>query len=551
VTDKPRVLVIDDGLAYAEIIEKKMPEFELVRPDGPSSRPCLADGPSALAFLGRARDKVDLALLDMNFDVPDDRLLSLGENASPKRVRRFQGVAILREIRKRHPDLPVVLLTAVEDLSLVDDKGELASQPMTYFLDGDDLDALRIRINTALKQREQSSEEAEILWGEDPSMRTVRRRLSVLASGTMPVILSGETGTGKSFLAKHLIWAKSGRTGPFVVLDLASIPRDLAPAHLFGVKRGAYTGAVADRKGVFEMAHKGVLFIDEVQNIPLEAQKQLLIVLQERRVMPLGSVEETEVDVKVVAATSSFLEREVAQGRFRSDLYMRLSPTTRVMIPPLRQRPGDLLFLARRFTARAASDSDIAGLLGRVSSALGLGENASLGLIIGRQKSGGDAEIALEIPKPVWNLMEEYGWPGNMRELETVMRNIAVFTLVAAVDAVESGLQSNSKKLQVDPGLVAELLTASAGPVSFEGLDQASTNDDAAPLSIPVTIEPQRSLNSVANSVERQYFISLFRKTKGDFSSMAGLLLGDPAKGRAVRLRFNQLGLKVKEYSSK
>jgi two-component system nitrogen regulation response regulator GlnG len=537
--------VIDDGVSYAKVIDEQMPEFDLVSPGGEGAAPCLQDGPEAIAFLERSAADVDVVLLDMHFDVPEDRLLPLGEGASTRRTKRFQGVAILREIRARFPQLPVVLLTAVEDLSLVDAAEELASQSMTYLLDGEDLDALRIRINAALKEAALGVEESHVLWGADPSMRAIRRRLAVLARGKLPVILEGETGTGKSFLAERFVHLNSGRPGPFVVLDLSALPADLIPAHMFGAVRGAYTGAVADRKGVFELAHRGTLFIDEIQNVPLDVQRQLLVVLQDGRLRPLGSTKEVEVDVKVVAASNRPLDEAVAEGRFRSDLYMRLSPATRVRIPTLSERPGDLVFLARRFAEQAVGDADNAELRDEVAAACGLEAGAPVELVVGR---GGGQAGALEVvlPGPAWKVLESHSWPGNMRELQMVMHNIVTFTLVATVDAIRSGLPISSTRLQVDPGLVGQLIAGSVALTGAAERERTARADEVA-----VRVEPAQTLNAVANSVERQYFLVLYRRHGGDFRKMAEALLGDSKKGRAVRLRFNQLGLKVRELAKR
>ncbi|MBW2277189.1 MAG: sigma-54-dependent Fis family transcriptional regulator [Deltaproteobacteria bacterium] len=540
-TAKPKVLVIDDGISYAKVIADRMPEFDLVRPAGDKGAPCLQDGPEAIEYLERSAGDVDVVLLDMHFDVPENRLLPLAEGASTRRTKRFQGVAILREIRARFPQLPVVLLTAVEDLSLVDAAEELASQSMTYLLDGEDLDALRIRINAALQEAALGVEESQILWGADPSMRAIRRRLAVLARGKLPVILEGDTGTGKSFLAERFVHTNSGRPGPFVVLDLSALPADLIPAHMFGAVRGAYTGAVADRKGVFELAHRGTLFIDEIQNVPLEVQRQLLVVLQDGRLRPLGSTKEIEVDVKVVAASNQPLDEAVAEGRFRPDLYMRLSPATRVRIPSLVGRPADLVFLARRFAEQAVGDADNAELRDEVAAACGLEPGAPVELVVGR---GGGAAGALEVvlPSPAWRVLESHSWPGNMRELMMVMYNIVTFTLVATVDAIRSGLPISSPRLQVDPGLVGQLIAGSVALTAAAERERGASGDEVA-----VRVEAAQTLNAVANSVERQYFLTLYRRHSGDFHKMADALLGDPKKGRAVRLRFNQLGLKVRE----
>lgn len=547
---KPRVLLIDDGEAYARALAK-LPDLDLLDPGAPDGLRRLPDGPAALAWLEAHRDRVDVVLLDMRFDVPEDRLLPLVEGstrggeppkveASLRRRRRFQGVAILRAIRERFPDLPVVVLTAVEDLSLVDAGEELAQQSLTYVLDGEDLDALRIRVHTALTESRRAQEDADILWGQDAAMGAVRRRLSVLARGRLPVILEGETGTGKSFLAERWLHARSGRPGPFVVLDLATIPTDLIPAHLFGATRGAYTGAVTDRKGVFELAHEGTLFIDEIQNVPLEVQKQLLLVLQDQKVRPLGSNREVPVDVKVVAASNLPLGEAVRSGRFRPDLYMRLSPATRVELPPLRQRPKDLAFLARRFVDGAARDSDIAALRSQVAENVGLPARAPLKLVVGREGHGEAGSLQLALPRPAWSRLEAHAWPGNLRELAMVMHNLVTFTLVAAVDAIGAGLELQSPRLQVDPGLVADLL---AGAPTLAGTPETPTDPDV----IAVRVAPGSTLNAVAAEVERQYCLKLFEQTGGDFTVLAERLLGDPERARAVRLRFNQLGIKVRE----
>lgn len=539
--ERPRILLIDDGETYARAIGERMPDVALVDPGAEDGLPRLPDGPAAIKWLKTRRNAVDVVLLDMRFDVPEERLLAFPEGKTLRRQRRFQGVAILRAIRARWPELPVVVLTAVEDLSLVDVGDELAAQSLTYVLDGEDLDAVRIRVHAALQDARRASADGDILWGHDPAMRAVRRRLAVLARGRLSVIIEGETGTGKSFLAERWLHQRSGRSGPFVVLDLATIPTDLIPAHLFGAVRGAYTGAVADRKGVFELADQGTLFIDEIQNIPLEVQKQLLLVLQDRKVRPLGSSREVPVDVKVVAASNRPLGEAVRAGRFRPDLYMRLSPATRVLLPPLRDRPRDLDFLARRFVARAVTDPDIVALVEPIAEALGLGAEPPIELVVGRDDPRNPDALHIALPRPAWSRLTRHPWPGNLRELEMVMHNIVTFTLVAAVDAVAAGAALQSARLQVDSGLVGDLLAGVAQLPSGDGQGMPDPDE------IAIRLSPQRTLNAVSTHVERQYFLHLFEQTQGDFNAMAERLLGDPERGRAIRLRFNQLGLKVRE----
>ncbi|MDJ0764023.1 MAG: sigma 54-interacting transcriptional regulator [Myxococcota bacterium] len=548
--NKPNVLVIDDGTVYGNVIFKHLPEVVLVDPGEYGSERRIPDGPKAISFLDHHGDQVDVILLDMKFDIDKGRLLPLEDGASLRRTRRFQGVAILREIRSRYPDLPVVLLSSYQDLSPVDVSGELGAQSMTYFLDSDDLDALRIRIHRAFQEAALEVDESHVFWGKDPGMQGVRRRLKMLARGRIPVILEGETGTGKSFLAEQFLHVMSGRKGPFITCDLSTVPADLVPSYLFGAVRGAYTGSVANRKGLFEMASGGSLFIDEVQNVPADIQKQLLQVLQDKRVRPLGSAKTIDVDVKVIAASNRPLDEAVASGRFRSDLYMRLSPATRVRIPPLRERSADLKRLAKKFAAQAASNPDIIELLEAVTRAVGLTLPAGMIMTVGSgaKKKRSLSALELYVPKAAWQMLEKHPWPGNTRELSSVVHNIVTFTLLAAHDAIADGLPLKSTRLQVDPGLVGQLLAGSANLLMTDAKDASGTHTKGIPVS--VALNPATSLNRVSVEVERQYFLAMFARTDGDFDTMAELLLGDRQKGRAVRLRFNQLGLKVREITN-
>ncbi len=562
---RPRLLVIDDGETYAQAVADQMPEFFRVDPGKHGSKGRIGDGPAAIDYLARHAGEVDVVLLDVHFDVAVARLLPL-DDAAPvaaladdpravRRLRRHQGIAILRALRRRWPALPVVLLTALEDLSLVDAAHDVSAGTMTWFSGPSDLDTLRIRIHGALQEAALALEEDGILWGRDPATRTLRRRLALLSRGTMPVILEGETGTGKSHLARHFIHRNSGRSGPFLSVDVTTVPAELVPALLFGSLRGSYTGATTDRKGAFEAAHQGTLFIDEVQNIPPEVQKQLLSVLQEGRVRPIGATRDLPVDVKVVVAANESLAHAVAAGRFRRDLYMRLSPASRIRLVPLRERLDDLPFFLRRMAAQALDRPDIAELAAIVATAVGLDAGAAIALVIGPGAGATAAADVLELalPTAAWKALAAHRWDGNMRELEMVVANLVGLTLFAAADAVRSGMQLSSTRLQIDAALIAELLGATA-------IDAADGDDATSPASADATVgeratdapyavdvEASHSLNSVMVGVERQVYAALFERTAGDFERMAVCLLGDGERSRAVRQRFNQLGLSARE----
>lgn len=547
-TRKPRVLLVDDGTRYAELIEAELPELKLLRPRG-ARLPRASDGKAALRYLKQSADGVDMVLLDMHFDVPDAKLLQFSPPRSARRTRRLQGLRILQAIRAEHPQMPVLLLTSQEDLEMAEGDGALGARSLTYFLDGDDLDTLRIRIHAALSDGRQPIEDSGVFWGDDAELVALRKRLSMLARGPLPLLLEGETGTGKSFLAERFVHRNSGRSGEFVVLDLSTIPVDLVSAHLFGATRGAYTGAVGERRGVFEVAHGGTLFIDEIQNVPPEVQRQLLLVLQDGRVRRLGSTQDIAVDVKVVAASNQPLQAAVAGGRFRADLYMRLSPATRVHIPPLRERRGELPALCQAFAQRASMERELSAMRVTLCQALGLDPERPLRLTVAGKPlvdatQGVADALLLDLPRPVWRKLRAHAFPGNMRELSMLMHNLVSVALVQALDALHSGAPLRSARLQVEPLWVAELLQA--GQVIGAALP-GDASSQAVHDAVPVTVTVAESLNAVAQDVERQYLTALFQRHGGDLAHMAELLLGDTSRTRAVRLRMNQLGIKLRD----
>src|SRR5580704_9428204 len=269
----PRLLVIDDRDQTVEMVHRQMPQFETVtrcdrripcqvceeRTRGCPLR-CAHDYAEAAEALGRQAALPDLVVLDLHFALPEERLLPEDKAALPveaktrraalEQLRRRQGLLILERLRASYPTLPVVMLTTT----------------------GSDLGA---EISRALALSH-SAQEGPIFWGRAPAMTELRRQIETLVRSPLPLLVEGETGTGKSFLAEHVIHPRSGAKGPLVVTDLSTVPPALLAAHLFGARRGAYTGAVEDHAGVFEQAHGGTLFLDEIANLELDLQRQLL-----------------------------------------------------------------------------------------------------------------------------------------------------------------------------------------------------------------------------------------------------------------------------------
>ena len=532
------ILIVDDQDHYLDLCRRAISEH---RYRGPAR-----SWREAAEALGRARGAVDLVLLDVHFAIPAEELVGTVGDDGLEGLQRRQGLEILALLRARYPDLPVILMTSREDVVLEDVAA--AGQEYTYFLDDDYVDArsLQAQIANILAAREGDISEGPIFWGRSLVMRQLRQRLKVLALGRLPVLLLGPTGTGKSLLARHHIHQRSGRRGQFVAVDLSTVPNELMSATLFGASRGAYTGATSDRAGAFETADGGTLFLDEVGNLSADAQKMLLSVLQESVVVRLGEVRERSVDVKLVVATHEDLAERVAQGLFRADLYMRLNPAAAVRLPPLAERSIDLVQLLEFGVAQALRRPYLSGLVGDYCERNGLRRDA-LDVVVGEAAPARrQPTLTLLFPERSVRLLRAHTWPGNLREFAMVVENAALFA-VSEMLALPSGERADV--LAVRPKVVRDLL----GPLPAEALRAAERSAERAEApaldagQLVVTLSPQDSLNKVAQETERQYFVHLYIEHRGDFAKMAIALLGDAEHARKVQLRFNQLGLKVRD----
>jgi two-component system, NtrC family, response regulator HydG len=266
--------------------------------------------------------------------------------------------------------------------------------------------------------------------GRSHEMRRLYPLCAKLAASDVPLVIEGETGTGKELLAESIHAESARASGPFVVFDCTTAPPSLVESELFGHERGAFTGAVTARRGVFEQAHGGTLLIDEIGDLDIALQAKLLRAIERREVRKIGADRFTKVDVRVIAATRRDLDREVAAGRFRDDLFHRLA-VARIELPPLRRRRGDVALLA------AAAWRDL----------------------------GGDPR---EIPPEAFARWEEHTWPGNVRELRNaVMRLHALGELASRGPTV---LSDGPTSAFPPPGNMRErdvVQEALAGPMPF------------------------------------------------------------------------------------
>jgi DNA-binding NtrC family response regulator len=532
------ILVIDDQDRTLNLCKRVMPEHDWRGParSWKEAEDALLRPPEAV-------------LLDLHFEIAVEDLIGLPEEPSTaqiRKVRQRQGIHILEALRQRWPDLPVVLMTARgEGLEQAFDDRQ--AEEYTYFLDNDQLDsaALRGLVARVVEASRGAERDGPVYWGRAPALRRIRQRLEVLARGRLPVVLGGATGTGKSLIARHFIHPKSGRKGRFVAVDLATIPRELVASQLFGSARGSFTGAVADRKGAFEDADGGTLFLDEVGNLPEDVQRMLLTVLQERALSRIGESKERAVDVKLVVATHEDLAARVREGTFRADLYMRLNPAATVRLPPLSERLGDLESLIMFTVGRLSEEGALVDL---AKERLGNGDAPQLrALLRSELPERRPGVLYFLFPERTIRELRRHRWPGNLRELALTVENALNLSLAEAIDAGRgpSALGERPDVVQVRPKLVRDLLQALGEPE--EAVPTPTQNSPKDGLILPIRIVPQGGLGKLAQEVERQYFMALYLRHDGDFTAMALDLLGEPEGGRKVQLRFNQLGLKVRE----
>jgi transcriptional regulator with GAF, ATPase, and Fis domain len=242
------------------------------------------------------------------------------------------------------------------------------------------------------------------LVGRHPAMREIFGLLERLSPTDATLLVGGETGTGKDVLARAAHAASARAAGPFIVVDCGAVAFSLIESELFGHEKGAFTGAIEQRKGAFELAHKGTLFLDEIGELPLELQPKLLRALESRRIRRVGGEREVAIDIRVIAATHRNLRLEVERGKFREDLYFRLAVVP-MHLPPLRERRDDVPLLAEHLLGRLPSDT-------------------------------GSGSAALTISKEALMALRAHDWPGNVRELRNVLERAVLMTRAAGEQEV-------------------------------------------------------------------------------------------------------------------
>lgn len=340
------------------------------------------------------------ALSLMDAELPPVVLLDLGLPPDTNGIQ--EGMSALEQILARHPLAKVIVITGHSDRETAVRAVHLGAYD--YYYKPIDMEEVRVMIsralhlfhleseNAALKQKGDIGRSDQII-GSSRQMAEVFATIHKVAATDATVLITGESGTGKELVAKAIHYQSMRCGKPFIPINCGAIPENLMESELFGVEKGAYTGANAQRKGKIEYAQEGTLFLDEVGELSLALQVKLLRFLQERCIERVGGRECIEVNTRVVAATNVDLKKAVYEGHFREDLYYRLSVVT-ISVPPLRDREDDVLLLARTFFQRYAAEAGKANLKGLSREAI--------------------------------QLIYTYSWPGNVRELENRIKRAVI-----------------------------------------------------------------------------------------------------------------------------
>ncbi|WP_457643338.1 sigma-54-dependent transcriptional regulator [Persephonella sp.] len=316
-----RALVVDDELNIQEILSILLEDFGF-QVDRASNRT------TAEELINK--NYYDLALLDLR--LPDG-----------------SGIEILKKLKDRNPKTEVVIITAFASSETAVEAIKLGAYD--YISKPFELNELRLLIRNVKnklelekKLAEQKDEKFEGLIGKSPAIQLVKETIEKIAPYDINVLIIGESGTGKDVVARTIHRLSHRADRPFVAINCASLPPELLESELFGYKKGAFTGATTDKKGLIEEAHGGTLFLDEIGEMPISLQAKLLRFIETRKIRPLGSVKEVDVDVRIISATNRNLEEEIEKGNFREDLYYRLSTIT-IRMPSLKERREDIPLL--------------------------------------------------------------------------------------------------------------------------------------------------------------------------------------------------------------
>lgn len=464
-TDK-RALIVDDEPDIRELLEITLGRMNVATAAAP-------DLATARALLDSER--FDLCLTDMH--LPDGN-----------------GLELVNHIAERLPGLPVAVITAFGSMDTA--ISALKAGAFDFVQKPVDLEQLRSLVDAALKVTaitESKLESTAKLTGNSAVMQRLREQIAKLARSQAPIYISGKSGSGKEVAARQIHEQGPRSNEPFIPVNCGAIPTELMESEFFGHIKGSFTGAVADKEGLFQAAEGGTLFLDEVADLPLSMQVKLLRAIQEKAIRPVGAAQEESIDVRILSATHKNLSQEVAEDNFRQDLYYRLN-VIELNMPSLQQRREDIPELAEQILTRLAVDYET---------------------------------DKPEISSAAMHNLQGYDFPGNVRELENVLER--AFTLCEnACIATED--------LQLGSAIVATHAASDELSTATESTEAGPGN----PATPSLLLEPGQSLEEFLENIERKLIVDALEATRWNKTAAAKNL---GITFRALRYRLKKLDL--------
>lgn len=382
----PKILVIEDDISFCKLLEKFLIK---------KAYDVKIAFSAAEAKLAVQKENFDLILTDLR--LPDS-----------------DGIILMSEFKAAYPEIPIVLMTGYSDVNTaVKAIKNGASDYISKPFNPDEVllvitNALQSSANkpqkpTIKKSPPKDSAETDFVKGISPASKKLLEHIQLVSPTDMSVLIIGESGTGKEIIAKSIHQQSSRKNNSFIAVDCGAIPKELAASEFFGHLKGSFTGAISDKIGYFEAANGGTIFLDEIGNLSYENQIQLLRALQERKIKPVGSNKEINVDIRIITATNEDLREAVRNGDFREDLYHRINEFS-IQSPSLTDRGGDLMIFADYFLEKANQqlNKDIVGFSPEVVA-----------------------------------IFQKYSWPGNLRELQNCVKRA---TLLSGGEFIESNV---------------------------------------------------------------------------------------------------------------
>ena len=456
----PHILIVDDELSMRELLE-----FIMLK-EGYNVA-CAENGQEALQLL--EDEPFDLLLCD----------IKLGD---------ISGIEVLKAAKKRNPTTVVIMVSAFATTeNAVEAMNEGAYDYLPKPFDNEELKATiakALNLKTIEHEKEILSDELKQtvffgkIVGNSPRMMNIFKMVQQVARTRTNILITGESGTGKELIARAIHEQSDRREHPFVVINCGGIPETLMESEFFGHKKGSFTGATQDKKGLFEIGDKGTVFLDEIGELSMPIQVKLLRAVQERVFKSVGGTEDIEVDIRIISATNKKLEQEVIDGNFREDLFYRLN-VIEIKVPPLRERMSDLRVLAQHFLEKYARE------MGK--------------------------EIT-KISSYAIDLLNKYDFPGNIRELENLMeRSVALSTTnILLPDSLAISVHKKRRWIEGVPNRRFDLDEVKNGV----------------------------SLDSILNEIERAYLEKALDEANGNKQKASELL---DISGRSMRYRLDKL----------